>query len=231
MCTKYSTMLLLRTYHHTPIPLRQQVCSSCHFQIVKFPDRPGAAKSRALVQYLSSTQRRTAATTTTTGRPPLPPMPRVLPPPPQPSPRRGWWSSGNLLIGIGWIGLAVIAIDRYLQYEQHAESMALLQSLADETAQRRLALQAEWSGATPLYQVTVVREYKGMGGSHGLRGLQVGDVLDVLKENEGVGNDMNYYLCRRNGVEDGGHEIGWYPMGFVEKIPQHRRWFSFWKRS
>ena len=127
------------------------------------------------------------------------------------------------MIGLGWTGLAILAADQYLQYEQgqmDAASHDMIQAIATEAARRRLALQAEWKDAPALYRVRVTRQYKSMGGSHGLAGLHVGDGLDVLQEHVGVGNDRKYYLCRKI---DGG-EIGWYPMGFVERIEGTSRW-------
>ena len=99
----------------------------------------------------------------------------------------------------------------------------MLQAIAEDTARRRMKLQAEWMDAPAMYRVTVVREYKSMGGSHGLTGLHVGDVLEVLQEDVGIGNDRNYFLCRK--MEG---QIGWFPKGFVERIPEKKRaWWAF----
>ena len=175
------------------------------------------------------------------GRQPLPPMPRILPTsssssvvPPPPLRRnssasrlREWWESGSVLLAIGWTGLAVFALDRYLQYQQRAEAVLAVQALAEDAARQKRALRETWKQVhTPLFYCVIRRAYKQMSGSYGLQGVRVGDVVEVLEE--GVGPDKLYNLCRiKKGDAD--EQIGWFPISFMEKIEPVKT-KSLWRR-
>lgn len=98
----------------------------------------------------------------------------------------------------------------------------MIKAITEEAEKRRTALYEEWKDKPALYRCKIIREYKNMGGSHGLRGLEVGDLVEVLEEKVGLGNDMNYHLCRviKN------DQIGWYPIGFMEPV-KRRGWWWF----
>lgn len=163
----------------------------------------------------------------------------------------GWfhqqWQDGTILIGIGWIMLGLIAVDRLLQYwdRQSADDTVLL--VQEETAQKRQEIFAKYWDAPSLYRAQVRVEYAAMGGSHGLKDVRLNDVIEVLEEYVGPGN--YYHLCRTRGntgdnvstcdegkpkinmtkKEDPTHTtqeaikyIGWYPASFLKRIPDEK---------
>lgn len=184
----------------------------------------------------------TATTTTANGnrRVPLPPMPRVLASSSsaasQKSHLRQWWDNGNILLFLGWSGLAVMALDRYLLYQMQIEidSNEMLETVTKESQRERETLLKTWKDAPTLFNCMVLREYKNMGGSHGLAGLQVGDVVQVLQE--GVGPDQLYHLCRIDGsgrpidntITEPPLQIGWYPIAFMKRLEDEPKRKSFW---
>jgi hypothetical protein len=133
-----------------------------------------------------------------------------------------------------------MAVDRLLQYQQRRtkeDSGDMILAIAEEANRRRTALYEACRNKPALFRCTVVREYKSMGGSHGLRDVKIGDVVEVLEENVGLGHEKNYHLCRvvvdndDDAAAAGGKvvRIGWYPIGFMERIQpekqQRRRWW------
>ena len=78
------------------------------------------------------------------------------------------------------------------------------------------------------YQCKVLRiEPSLLDGTHMLRGISVGDVVDILEEN--VGPSSQYHLCRRRkdrrgwsrqeqSNSEGDGSIGWYPVQFLQKV-------------
>jgi hypothetical protein len=183
-------------------------------------------------------------------RSPLPPMPRRFPfgeatvesggasaGHQQKGLVRRSWDNGNILIGLGWFGVVLVTIDRILQYQQRTKieiSADMIQAIAEDASRRRTALYEASKDKPALYRCTIVREYKSMGGSHGLRDAKVGDVVEVLEENVGIGNEKNYHLCRKkeedSAVQGGTEQIGWYPIGFMERIKTdktEKRWWLF----
>jgi hypothetical protein len=177
-------------------------------------------------------------TTTAAGRKPLPPMPRVLSLPVQPQETvRSWrtsWDNGSILIGLGWSGLALLALDRYLLYQIQNDSETMIETIRDESMRQKQALVAVWCDQPALYECIIRREYKNMGGSHGLVGVAVGDVVQVLQQ--GVGPNQQYNLCRVPQQRTIGDEeeqpvaIGWYPLAFMEQIPVAAPKLSWWQR-
>lgn len=171
------------------------------------------------------------------GRSPQSPMPRILPStsspvslqqPPVPYGWRAWWDSGSILLGLGWGGLALMGLDRYLQWQQRTERQEAVMGLEEQIQRDRRQLQEEWRDKSAKFQCIIRREYKEMSGSYGLRGVLLGDVVDVL--DEAVGPEQAYNLCRIHNA-DGNNEdvqIGWFPISFMEKVP-HKK--SFWIRS
>lgn len=130
-----------------------------------------------------------------------------------------------------------MAVDRFLQYQQRRtkeDSGDMIMAIAEEASRRRMALYEAWQNKPALYRCTIVREYKSMGGSHGLRDVQIGDVVEVLEENVGRGHEKNYHLCRvvdDDAAAAGGKvvRIGWYPIGFMERIqPEKQRRRRWW---
>jgi hypothetical protein len=165
-------------------------------------------------------------------------MPRILNFPAQSQPPiRSWrtsWDNGSILIGLGWSGLALLALDRYLLYQIQNDSDTMIETIRDESARQKQALVAAWRDQPALYECIIRHEYKNMGGSHGLVGVVVGDVVQVLQQ--GVGPNQQYNLCRipRQRTIDGEEEppvaIGWYPMAFMEQIPVAAPKRSWWRR-
>ena len=152
------------------------------------------------------------------GRPPLAPMPRVLPPPRSAQPQgklTRMWKSGNLLIYVGWMGLALLVLDRYLQHAERLEANEMIAAIVDETKQKRLQLYEEW-GDKPLKFRCKLHEDYSMGGSHGLEGVEKNDVLEVLQE--GVGPGGYYHLCRTTDKDGTIKSVGWYPISYLTKI-------------
>ena len=123
----------------------------------------------------------------------------------------------------------------------------VIKSMAAETARKRQQLQEQYRKAPAMFECVIRRAYP-MGGSHGLPKVQVGEVVQVLQE--GVGPDQQYNLCRRrqltvrkdqngqngqplqNDDDDDSVVVGWYPIGFMEKIdpPKKKRWFGIMGR-
>jgi len=154
-------------------------------------------------------------------RRPLPPMPRVLPSQQQAPLIAGeastatnarswrrlkneWWDSGRILLTLGWGGLAVLVLDRYLQRQQRAqrrEAVQMVKTMEEEIARDKRRLHETWRDAPVLFHCVIRRAYKSMSGSHGLRGVEVGDVVEILQE--GVGPDKAYNLCRLRGKKNG----------------------------
>jgi hypothetical protein len=176
-------------------------------------------------------------TTAAAGRKPLPPMPRVLSLPAQQTVTswRTSWDNGSILIGLGWSGLALLALDRYLLHQIQNDSETMIETIRDESMRQKQALVAVWRDQPALYECIIRREYKNMGGSHGLVGVAVGDVVQVLQQ--GVGPNLQYNLCRVprqrtiGDEEEQAEAIGWYPMAFMEQIPVAAPKRSWWRRS
>lgn len=188
-----------------------------------------------------------------TRRPPLPPMPRVLASSSSSfstvhasaatvvadtavrrnSSRllREWWDNGNMLLILGWTGLAVFTLDRFLQYQQRIDARDMAESIVYDSKLQRKALLLKWKDQPALFNCVIRREYKQMGGSYGLRGILVGDIVEVLEE--AIGPDKHYNLCRiQKDDGSGGNEeqIGWFPMSFMEKIEEKKPNKSLWRR-
>jgi hypothetical protein len=61
-----------------------------------------------------------------------------------------------------------------------------------------------------------------MSGLMGIRGVSLNQKLEVLEE--GVGPKKAYATCRRRDAGTGEiQSIGWYPIGFMEKVKKPRR--------
>ena len=144
----------------------------------------------------------------------------------------GSGSRGKIFIGLGWTLLGLLLVDQVLQYQQKQERDRLLRDLQEE-ANARNPMPPAWSESDNYndendksthhvmdakYQCKVLRIESSLDGTHVLRGIAVGDVVDVLEEN--VGPNSHYHLCRRH---RGGHQhndgsIGWYPIQFLQKV-------------
>jgi len=154
------------------------------------------------------------------------------------------WDSGTILLTIGWSGLALLTVDRYLQWQQRArrhEAVAMAKTMEEEIQRDRFRLHQKYKDTPALFHCVIRREYKSMSGSHGLRGVQVGDIVEIL--DEGVGPDRAYNLCRHTRAsrkEEGSSsssgssstdkeiQIGWFPIPFMEKVPPPKQ--SLWRR-
>ena len=146
---------------------------------------------------------------------------------------------GKIFIGLGWTLLGLLVIDQILQYQQKHERERVLKELQEEANARNPILptwsqnnkyddENEQSLQPAKYQCKVLRiEPSLLDGTHMLRGIAVGDLVDVLEEN--VGPSSQYHLCRRRqdrrgwsrqkkSNSEGDGSIGWYPVQFLQKV-------------
>jgi hypothetical protein len=145
---------------------------------------------------------------------------------------------------LGWTGLAVLGIDRYLQHQQRKEARESVEAIALESEEKRRELLAEWADKAAVGRARIQRRYKSLGGSHGLRDVRVGDAVEILERN--VGPDRHYHVCRHRRTAEGGAtgqemvQVGWYPIQFMMEEEQEKtenaaassvwkRWLLFWR--
>lgn len=114
------------------------------------------------------------------------------------------------------MGLALLVVDRGLQYWDAKNVHSMMGIVQDEQRQTQLQLLQHYESAPVLFECRVQKQYKNLGGSHGLQNVQLNQVLQVLEEQ--VGPDKYYNMCRI--VDDQGQTkaVGWYPMSYLEKI-------------
>lgn len=135
-----------------------------------------------------------------------------------PSRLRQLWNDGSILLFLGWSGLTLLVLDRFLQYQSAQDAADMVGIIQDETRQKRRELLEKYKNAPTLFECVIRTEYK-MGGSHGLKGAKVNDIVQVLEE--AVGPGKYYNLCR---IEiDGEVSVGWYPESFMEKVTPRRK--------
>lgn len=147
-----------------------------------------------------------------------------------PSRLRQRWDDGTILLSLGFSSLFLVAVDRFLQYQNKLEVTDTVEEIRQSIDEKRREMMERHKNAPTLFQCKVVEEYK-MGGSHGLKGVKQGDVVEILQEDVGPGE--YYHLCRTRDPETADVlSIGWYPQGYMEPIEQSkkRRWM-FWKSS
>jgi hypothetical protein len=145
------------------------------------------------------------------------------------------WSNGNILIYLGWTGVLVLLVDRYLQMTQpqpeqpEETAKAMIRTIQEESARIKMELYRNYKDAPALYRATVTHAYKGMGGSHGLQHVPIGDVVEILQEH--VGPDHHYHLCRT--THGYYQQIGWYPVPYLQPVPDEQpRWrWGWWRRG
>jgi hypothetical protein len=146
---------------------------------------------------------------------------------------RNWYDRpGSVLLLVGWSALALVVLDRYLQYVDRQDAVRLVASVSVQQQRERDEMHRKFASAPALYRVEVVTAYHEMGGTHGLQArLAVGGVLEVLQEH--VGPSGLYVMVRTSrpvsaaashgeGKDDNeGAEppqIGWYPRAFVKAV-------------
>lgn len=124
-------------------------------------------------------------------------------------------------MGMGGAGIALLVVDRVLQYLDRREATHMMAYMKEEQAQKQHQLMDEYKDAPALFECTIKVVYR-MGGTHGLKDAREGEVVQVLKE--GVGPQGHYNLCRR--IDEAGNvvAVGWYPIGFMEK---RRKWWQW----
>jgi hypothetical protein len=149
------------------------------------------------------------------------------PPEKSPSRLRQWWDDGTILLTLGFSSLFLVGVDRFLQYQNKQEVTDTVKEIRHQVEEKRREMMEQYQDSPTLFQCKVVEEYK-MGGSHGLKGVKVGDVVEILQEDVGPGE---YYRRTRDENADI-LSIGWYPQGYMEPVetPKKRKWM-FWKRS
>lgn len=125
-------------------------------------------------------------------------------------------------MGLGGAGIILLVIDRTLQYFDSQDARQAIASIQEEQAEKQRALFEEYKNSPSLFECTVKVAYK-MGGTHGLKNVKEGQVVQVLQE--GVGPQGHYNLCRK--VDEQGNQlaVGWYPISFMEK---KRKWWQRW---
>jgi hypothetical protein len=134
--------------------------------------------------------------------------------------------AGSRWLILGWGLLGLIVVDQLLQYYQEQERQRILNELQKE-ADERNPVPSAWSETSAnamatKYQCKVITVHKTLDGTHVLRDVMIGEVVDVLQE--GVGPNADYHLCRRSSrnpnkaSSDSGFSIGWYPVKFLEKL-------------
>jgi hypothetical protein len=128
---------------------------------------------------------------------------------------RRWWYDGTILLTIGWTAFGLVVVDRGLQYLDSSNVEQVIDMVEDETKQKRQELLAKFWDAPTLYRSTVKIGFK-LEGSHGLKYVEVEDVVDVIEEEVGPGNYYN--LCRTKDPNGDVKSIGWYPVSYLQKI-------------
>lgn len=145
-----------------------------------------------------------------------------------PSKLRQWWDDGTILLTLGFSGLLLVGVDRFLQYQNKQEVTDAVQDIRQQVEEKRREMMQQYHDSPTLFKCKVVEEYK-MGGSHGLTNVKIGDVVEILQENVGSGD--YYHLCRTRDAETAEVvSIGWYPHSYMKPIEESRkrRWM-FWK--
>lgn len=109
------------------------------------------------------------------------------------------------------------------------------QSLADEVAHKKQELLAQYWDSPTLFVAQCKVEYRGMGGTHGLKGLQLNQKVEVVEAN--VGPNKEYHLCRLRRADssdeaaDSIESIGWYPVKFLKEVEVKKGWFGWEKKN
>lgn len=162
------------------------------------------------------------------GRVPLPPMPRVMPRATVHNNMtfaarvREWWDNGNILLFIGWSGVALMVLDQYLQYQMlQPDKEEMMEEIVYSAQLQRQRLYEEYKDHPALFRCRVMNADARMGGSHGLRHVQLGDVVEILVP--GVGPDGAYHMCRLR-RPDAPDELGWFPIKNLQVVK------PWWKR-
>jgi hypothetical protein len=164
------------------------------------------------------------------GRAPLPPLPRLFPSQGTVTTDhtsatllgriREWWDNGNILLAIGWSGVALWLVDQYLQYQMRdqppLDKDELLQELVYNAKLQRQRLYDQYKNHKCLYKCIITNADVPLGGSHGLRKAHTGDVVEVLEERVGLGNVYHVCRLRRKDMPD---EIGWFPIRHLQRVP------------
>jgi hypothetical protein len=123
---------------------------------------------------------------------------------------------GNLLIGLGWALLGLLAVDQALQYKQEQEAKEHRQFLYQMQAEANEENEAQWDASLPaLFKCKICHTEVSLDGTKMLRNIGVGDVVEVLDVD--IGPNQAYYLCR-NPASDRPGSIGWYPKQYLERM-------------
>mmetsp|Transcript_26704 Transcript_26704/g.40953 ORF Transcript_26704/g.40953 Transcript_26704/m.40953 type:complete len:170 (+) Transcript_26704:73-582(+) len=128
-----------------------------------------------------------------------------------------WRGIPEMAIGGGI--LVLVVADQFLQFRDEKERKHEIKKMEFEIKQDKLASEAaakKSMGKEALYQSIVVQVPTQFGGTKGLKGVRVKDVLDVLEEN--VGPDHTYSLCRTRGLKEEDTRVGWFPNSYLQKV-------------
>jgi hypothetical protein len=150
------------------------------------------------------------------------------PPPKRFQRLRDLWNSGSILLGIGFAGLGLLVVDRYLQYVDDSERSDWVAKFDDLHRLQEQALWNEYEGAPVLYECVVRKTYQPLGGTHGLKHVELNEVLQVIQEH--VGPNGDYSLCRKTDGKGNQLGVGWFPASYLER---KRRWWQWrsWGRN
>ncbi|CAB9498228.1 expressed unknown protein [Seminavis robusta] len=142
--------------------------------------------------------------------------------------------NGWLLAGAVLMGLVVVeqSWHTYKDYETKTQFQAIVIQMQQDANRQAGSISAEWNDpAIPaLFECTVMETHPSLDGTKMLRGVKVGDTVDVLAT--GVGPDQAYSLCRlvcthqpasdAAANEDGKTvplvNVGWYPKFFLKEL-------------
>lgn len=124
---------------------------------------------------------------------------------------------GGVFIAAGWTLLGLVALDQVLQYRQEEEAKEHSRMLAVMQREANEMNQSNWDTSLPtIFKCKILRVEPSLDGTKMLRGIRVGDVVEVMEE--GVGPHRAYHLCRLPTTGTRRESIGWYPVEFLETI-------------
>lgn len=139
--------------------------------------------------------------------------------------RSSWsscWKDGTIEFAVGGLMITALAIDQVLQYQERLERNTIMNEIHNATRVGSVDDEAEmeeWlNRQNPLFDCVVRTVPFSLDGYKCLKGIEVGDVVEVLEEKVGPGNMYN--LCRRKINRESARPVaaGWVPTKYLEKI-------------
>lgn len=133
------------------------------------------------------------------------------------------WKDGSIEFAVGGLLIATLTIDQALQYQDRLERKNVMNEIENFTrvgSYDDVAEMEEWlNREKPLFDCVVRTVPFSLDGYKCLKGIKVGDVVEVLEEQVGPGNMYN--LCRTKEDSKSAKPIaaGWVPTKYLEKVP------------